>query len=113
MQAQTKVKAEASKDKIATFGPDIDIAKFTEAQERHPIGSLSAMPAELLRAAEGVGIELKEEARAGTFVQLDHSVVYQRIKDSYASQAEIMSITDALQKYPEIRKKYYWQAVSV
>jgi len=113
MQVETKSKAEASKDKIAKFGPDIDIAQFAEAQERRDISSLSALSPELLRAAQGVGIELKEEARAGTFVQLDHSVIYQRIKDSYAGQAEIMSITDALNKYPEIKKKYYWQAVSV
>ena len=83
MQDKTKIQAQASKDKIATFGPDIDITEFAEAQERHSISSLSAMPVELLRAAEGVGIELKEEARAGTFVQLDHSVIYQKIKKQF------------------------------
>ena len=113
MQAQTTAKAKASIDKKATFGPDINITKFQEAQERQTIGSLSDLSPELMRAAEGVGVELREEGRVGTFVQLDHSVIYQRIKQAYADQVEIMSITDALEKYPEIKKKYYWRAVSV
>jgi len=113
MQDKTKKKAEASKNKIATFGPDIDISKFQEAEERQSIGSLSDLSPELMRVAEGVGVELREEARAGTFIQLDHSVIYQKIKKSYAGQVEILSITDALEKYPEIKKRYYWQAVSV
>jgi Fe-S cluster assembly scaffold protein SufB len=113
MQDKTKSKAEASKDKIATLGPDIDIAKFEEPEERQSIGSLSDLSPELKRAAEGVGVELREEGRAGTFVQLDHSVIYQRIKDSYAGKVEIMSVTDALEKYPDIKKEYYWKAVPV
>ncbi len=113
MQTETKSKAEASKNKIAAFGPDIDISRYEEPEERRPIRSLADLSPELMRAAEGVGVELKEEGRAGTFVQLDHSVIYQKINDSYSGQVEIMSITDALEKYPEIKKKYYWQAVSV
>ena len=92
MQIETKAKAEASKNKIATFGPDIDIAKFQEAEERQPLDSLSDLSPELRRVAEGVGVELKEEARAGTFLQLDHSVIYQKIEKMYNGQVEIMSI---------------------
>ncbi|MFC1593021.1 SufD family Fe-S cluster assembly protein [Candidatus Omnitrophota bacterium] len=113
MQDKTKNKAEASKDKIATFGPDIDISRYEHASERQTIKSLSDLPAELTRAAQGVGVELREQGRAGTFVQLDHSVIYQKIKDEYHGQVEIMSITEALDKYPEVRKEYYWKAVSV
>ncbi|MBU0548885.1 MAG: SufD family Fe-S cluster assembly protein [Candidatus Omnitrophica bacterium] len=113
MQDKTQDRAEESKDKIAAFGPDIDISKFQNPEERESIKSLLDLPEELMRAAEGVGVELKEEARAGTFFQLDHSVIYQKIRDSYQGQVEIMSITEALEKYPEIRKKYYWKAVSV
>ena len=80
MQDTTKEKAEASKDKIASFGPDIDISKFEQPEERKPINSLSELRPELKKIAERVGVELKEGARAGTFVQLDHSVIYQRIK---------------------------------
>ena len=113
MQDTTKKKAEASKNKIASFGPDIDISKFEEPEERRPIDSLSELSPELQRIAESVGVELKEEGRVGTFVQLDHSVIYQKIKQSYAGQVEIMSITEALKKYPDIKDKYYWKAVSV
>lgn len=113
MQGETEKKAEASKNKIATFGPDIDISKFIEPKERKTISSLSHLSAQLKRVAENVGVQLKEEGRVGTFVQLDHSVIYQRIKRQYAGQVEIMSITEALEKYPEIKQRYYWKAVSV
>ena len=113
MQTEEKKKAEANKNKLAAFGPDVDIAKFVEPEERQPLDSLSDLSPELKRAAEGVGVELREEGRVGTFVQLDHSVIYQRIKEAYAGQVEILSITEALERYPEIRQKYYWQAVSV
>ena len=113
MQTETKNKAEASKFKIATFGPDIDITKFQEPEERQSIDALSDLSPQLQRTAEAVGIELKEKERAGTFVQLDHSVIYQRVVKDYAGQVEIMSITDALERYPEIKEKYFWQAVSV
>ena len=92
MQDKTKNKAEASRNKVATFGPDIDISQFIEPQERAVINSLAELSPELKRVAESVGVELKEEARAGTFVQLDHSVIYERIKKEYAGQVEIMSI---------------------
>ena len=41
MQDETKKKAEASKNKIASLGPDIEIAKFIEPEERKRINSLS------------------------------------------------------------------------
>lgn len=113
MQTETKIKAQASKNKIAAFGPDIDIAGFLEPKERRALGSLSRLPQQLKRVARDVGIELKETQRAGTFVQLDHSVVYQRVQDAYAGEVEILSITDALNKYPSIKERYYWQAVAV
>ena len=113
MQDETKKKAEASKNKLASFGPDIDISKYEEAEERQVLASLSELSWELAQIAEGVGIETKESGRSGTFVQLDHSVIYQRVQKAYAGQVEIMSITDALEKYPDIKKRYHWKAVSV
>ena len=112
MQEETKARAEAGKHKLATFGPDINIEEFSHPEERPALKSLSELPAGLKRAAEGVGVQLREEGRAGTFVQLDHSVIYQRLQQAYSGQAEVMSISDALAKYPEIREKYYWQAVA-
>ena len=43
MQEETKRKAEANKNKVATFGPDVDIAKFSHAEERQSINSLSEL----------------------------------------------------------------------
>ncbi|MFH1338912.1 MAG: SufD family Fe-S cluster assembly protein [Candidatus Omnitrophota bacterium] len=113
MQSETKKKAEAAKDKVAAFGPDINIGDYQEARERQALASLSDLPAELAQVAEGVGIEVKEKSRSGTFVQLDHSVIYQKVQEACAGQVEIMNITDALEKYPDIKQRYYWQAVPV
>ena len=110
---KTKDKAQESKNKVAKLGPDVNISKFENPQEHSAIDSLSELSPELQRVAEGVGVELKETGRVGTFVQLDHSVIYQKIQNAYAGQVEIMSITDALKKYPEIREKYYWRLVAV
>jgi Fe-S cluster assembly scaffold protein SufB len=104
--------AEKAKDKKAAYGEDIDISIFDEPEEHQGIDNLSKLPPEIQNAAISSGIDITEGERAGSFVQLDHTVIYQKIQDAYKGQIEIMSVTDALEKYPEL-KDYWWKAVPV
>jgi hypothetical protein len=104
--------AEKAKDKRATYGEDIDISIFDEPEEYSEVDALSKLPPEIQNAAISSGIDVTENERSGSFVQLDHTVIYQKIQDAYKGQIEIMSVTDALEKYPEL-EEYWWRTVSV
>jgi len=104
--------AELARYKVATYGEDIDISVFEEAEEVKEIDELSKLPPEIQDAAISSGIDITEKERAGSFVQVDHSVIYQKIQSAYRGQIEIMSITDALEKHPEL-EEYWWKAVRV
>jgi Fe-S cluster assembly scaffold protein SufB len=104
--------AESARDKKALYGEDIDLSIFEEPEEREGIEDLSKLPPEIQNVVVSSGIDITEKDRAGSFVQLDHSVIYQKIQSAYKGQLEIMSITDALEKYPEL-EEYWWKAVRV
>jgi hypothetical protein len=104
--------AESARNKKALYGEDIDLSIFEEPEEREGIEDLSKLPPEIQNVVVSSGIDITEKDRAGSFVQLDHSVIYQKIQSAYKGQLEIMSITDALEKYPEL-EEYWWKAVRV
>ncbi len=105
-------KALKAVDKKALYGPDIDISKYTRHIERGKIESLEALSKQAQEAAIVTGINLKEEQRAGSYMQIDQSVVYESLSKSYEGQLEMMSTTDALNKY-DWMEDYYWKAVPV
>ena len=105
-------KALKAVDKKALYGPDIDISKYTRHIERGKIESLEDLSRQAQEAAIVTGINLKEEQRAGSYMQIDQSVVYESLSKSYEGQLEIMSTTDALNKY-DWMEDYYWKAVPV
>jgi len=104
--------AEKAKDKKAPYGEDIDIMIFDESEEHREIDALSKLPPEIQSAAISSGIDVTEMDRAGSYVQVDHTVIYQKIQDAYKGQIEIMSVTDALERYPEL-EEYWWKTVPV
>ncbi|MBC7320279.1 SufD family Fe-S cluster assembly protein [bacterium] len=104
--------AESAKDKKALYGEDIDLSVFEEPEEKESVDEISKLPPEIQNIAVSSGIDITEKDRAGSFVQLDHSVIYQKIQSAYKGQLEIMSTTDALEKYPEL-EEYWWKAVRV
>lgn len=103
-------KALKAVDKKALYGPDIDISKYTQHIERGKIESLEALSKQAQEAAIVTGINLKEEQRAGSYMQIDQSVVYESLSKSYEGQLEMMSTTDALNKY-DWMEDYYWKAI--
>ncbi|MEZ0536554.1 SufD family Fe-S cluster assembly protein [Caldicellulosiruptoraceae bacterium PP1] len=100
-------------DKKSPFGLDIDLNKYTLAQEQSEIDKLNSLPEEIQKTILNAGIDVTEQSRVGSFVQVDHSVVYKRLQSRYNNQLEILDINEALELYPEIKEKYFWKAVNV
>lgn len=105
-------KAERAKDRKAAFGPDIDLARYSQHIERGKIESLESLAAQAKEAAILTGISLEEEQRAGSFLQVDQSVIYESLNKAYEGQLEIMSTTAALEKYDGL-EEYLWKSVPV
>ncbi len=109
---ELRARAEKAKDKKALYGPDIDISRYTQHIERGKVESLEGLSRQVKEAALVTGINLHEEQRSGSFIQIDQSVVYESLNKAYEGQLEIMSTTDALRKY-DWMEDYYWKAVAV
>ena len=112
--AQSKKKrelAEKALDKKAALGEDIDLATYSSAGEEHPYQKEpSRLPAKDKGRMLEVGVTLDDTGqRAGTFVQMDRSVVH---SSSSQEGMEVMAITEALKKYDWL-EDYWWRAVSV
>lgn len=105
-------RAQKAIDKQAAFGPDIDLSYYKKYIERSRIDSLDSLSEQLKESAILTGIDIREEARAGSYFQIDHSVVYESMNKAYEGQLEIMSTSDALKKYDWI-EDYFWKLVPV
>ena len=110
--SDVKVRAEKAKEKKAVFGPDIDLSLYTQHIERGKIESLENLSQQAKEAAILTGINIKEELRSGSYMQIDQSVVYESLNKAYEGKLEIMSTTDALSRYDWL-EDYYWKAVPV
>ncbi len=108
--AEVMVKAEKAKDKKAFYGPDVDLSLYTQHIERGRIESLESLSQHAREAAVMTGIDLKEKERAGSYMQVDESVVYESLRRAYEGQLEIMSTTSALNKYDWL-EDYFWKSV--
>lgn len=76
--SDVRERAERALNKPATFGPDIDLSKFsrkTKAVEPCPI---SQLPREVINQAYQVGVKADEKDRAGTYFQMNHSAKFPR-----------------------------------
>lgn len=107
-----KERAKKAIDKKASYGPDVDINKYTQYIERGKIESLESLETQAKEAAIITGIDLEERQRSGSYLQIDQSVVYESLNKAYEGQLEIMSTTDALKKYDWL-EDYYWRLVPV
>lgn len=107
-----KEKAEGAKEKKTVLGPDIDLSRYSQHIEKGRIESLEDLSQQAREAAILAGIDVKEEERSGTYIQVDHSVVYERLNKIYEGKLEIMSTTEALRRHDWL-EDYYWKAVPV
>jgi Fe-S cluster assembly protein SufB len=105
-----KAKARGAEKKTAFLGPDIDLTSYTsEAEDLGSVGALKDLPADVKEKALSTGVDARESDRAGSFFQIDNSVLF---TSSVEPGLEVMSTTEALKKY-EWLKDYWWRAVKV
>lgn len=108
---EIRSKAEQAINKPALYGEDIDLSKFQKYIERGKIESLEVLPELAKEAALLAGIDVEEKQRAGSYFQMDHSVVYKRLSRLYEGKVELMSILEAIEIYDWL-EDYYWRIVS-
>jgi Fe-S cluster assembly scaffold protein SufB len=103
--------AEKALKKKPALGEDIDLSAYSSTTEKHRYQNDPArLPAQEKDNMLKVGVSLDDRSqRAGTFVQIDRSVVH---TSATQDGVEVMSITKALEIYAWLRD-YWWHAVSV
>lgn len=95
--------------KPAAFGPDLDIGAFSREAAPRPSCPVSSLPEDVAQRALSAGVRTDELDRAGTYFQIDRSVVFKAVNKKFARKAEILSTKDAL-KYRWVRN-YWWKLV--
>ena len=103
-------KARDAEKESAAIGPDIDLTAYSGQAEKHgEIQRLTGLADEVKERSATVGIDAEEICRAGSFFQMDNSVI---LSSAYLAGLEVMNTTEALKKY-EWLKDYWWKAVQV
>lgn len=106
---QVESAAREALTKAPLYGKDIDPDSFSDPnQEQGYVEHLEALPEKQQAAMRTIGLDLSEQERSGTFLQMDHSVVHCNRK---STDLEIMSTTEAL-KCHDWLENYLWRAVS-
>lgn len=102
------------------WGPDLsklDLNNINLASSTRisPFRSWKDVPPKTKKVFEKLGIPKAErEILAGVGTQWDSAVIYQKLKEELNSIGIIFcSMDEAVQKYPELIKKYFMKAVSV
>jgi hypothetical protein len=81
-------RAEAAKEKPSQIGPDIDLNAYKGYIERGRLESLELLPKHAKEAALMSGIELRWIIVLVSYLQMDHSVIYQRLSKAYEGKVE-------------------------
>lgn len=89
-------RAAAARDKPAAFGPDLDLAAFHVEQRSREQAESASRERQLREAALGVGVDLAAGQRAGTFLQVDQSVVTRLVGERFGGRVEILPTLEAL-----------------
>ncbi len=104
-------KAKAAAAKPAAFGEDVDLSKYEQSSEELPYQpEPSLLPENVKKQMTQVGVVPdSSDQRAGTFIQMDHSVVHSVAKQE---GIEVMGFNQAVEKYGWL-EEYLWKAVAV
>lgn len=100
--------AQKAADKKSLFGKDVDFSIYKDSVQPHAAVETLDVLENQKKALEEVGITMSEVERAGTYLQLDHSIVH---CNTNANGVEMMSIDEALKKYDGL-KEYWWKAIA-
>lgn len=85
----------------------IDVDYATEATKHAYLEDPAALPENDRQRMLSVGIDTRDAQRAGTFIQMDHSVVHCGARQE---GLEVMGTSEALARYPWV-KDYLWRAL--
>ncbi len=114
MYARDEIKGKAAKatEKKAAIGPDIDLGAFDQSPVPH--GYLDDEGLQTLSEEEKnrlvlAGVDIEEKERAGTYFQMDTSVVHCKTKQE---DVQVIPIKKALEEEDWIWD-YYWKLASV
>ena len=110
--SKNKEAALKAKGKPAALGPDLDVGRFTRDAKPWLPCPASSLPEDIARRSLAVGVRADEGERAGTYFQIDHSIVFQKIQKKFEGKAEIMSTKEAFEKY-DWMEDYWWKVVAV
>lgn len=99
---------EAALQKKAAFGNDLDLQKFDDNNDKH-IESVEQLSDSGKSKLARVGIDLTEEGRSASFVQVDNAAVHSDVKPQ--TPLTLMNTGAAAKKFPELVEKYWWKAV--
>ena len=111
--SEWKEKAEKAIEKPASLGTDIDLSEYSRnVKEWSDVSNLSELPEEAKRNALLAGVVSDEGFRCGTYFQLDHSVVFEKVREKFKGKVEIMNTKKAMEEYDWV-KDYWWKAVPV
>jgi len=111
-KVSSKRKALRAREKPAALGPDLDLKEFSRGSNPWSSCPVSSLPGEIVKQSLDVGVRSDERERAGTYFQIDHSVVFQGVQKMFEGKAEVMSTQEALEKYDWL-KDYWWKLVAV
>ena len=103
-----------NKTPMPSWGPDLsslDLSRITfyRKPEAEQTSNWEEVPPEIKKTFDALGIpEAEQKSLAGAGAQYESSVVYHNLKKQFEEQGVIFEDMDvALQKYPELVKKYF------
>ncbi|MBS7287567.1 MAG: SufD family Fe-S cluster assembly protein [Candidatus Freyarchaeota archaeon] len=99
-------------DKKADYGPDVDLSAFVRGAGDLEVKGLEDLPSDVREQAVTVGVKLDMKERAGTYFQLDHSVIFSGVSKYFDGGVELISTIEAKRKYDWLNK-YFWKVVPV
>ena len=103
------VRAKASLTVEPAYGSHVDIGKYLGlAEDSEKIERMDDLPEGILGRLNNIGIDSKEQSKAGTYVQFDNSVIYKKLH----SNLELLSLEEAVQDERFVQD-YYWKLIDV
>lgn len=107
--SDTRKLAEKARKKEASYGPDIDIEKYSVDVPEYPERELSDIDAVDPERLLNAGVDVTGRERSGSFIQVDRSVIHAKPTQE---GVEVMSIAEALETYPWAGE-YFWNVIPV
>lgn len=100
-------RAGGARKKRAAAGPDIDPAIFAPAGEVPERSRRLSPRGKTWRASLKAGVDLGAGDRAGTFLQVDRSVLCSGAGRGYGGQVEVLPVSEALAGDKDLRKRWW------